>query len=208
MKRILPFALGVALFFAASAAGVSSARMVAKPLPVLALAFAVARAGPGVLRRAVLVGLLLSAAGDLLLELDLFLPGLLAFLGAHVAYAAGFFADTRAPALLRILPFAVWGGVLFHHSEPRLGSLTGPVAFYIVAICTMMWRAAARVGTGAGPRSAWAGLLGAVSFGLSDSLIASDRFHAPIPGVSLPIMLLYWLGQAGIAMAAIDKESP
>jgi hypothetical protein len=35
------------------------------------------------------------------------------------------------------------------------------------------------------------------------TLIAFDRFDAPIPGVRLPIMLLYWLGQWGIAASAV-----
>lgn len=210
MKRLVPFVAGIALFVAASAAGASTLRLLAKPLPVLALAFAVAMApgGPFALRRGVFLGLLFSAAGDVLLDLDLFLPGLLAFLAAHVAYVVAFLSDTKTAAPLRALPFAIWGGLLFTHIQPRLGSLAGPVVVYVVAICTMMWRAAARVGSGPGSRGAWAGLLGAVSFGLSDSLIASDRFGAPIPHASAPIMAFYWLGQAGIAKAAFDKETP
>lgn len=211
MKRALPFTLAVALFVGLSAAHASSALVVAKPLPVLALAWAVAGGGAGLshlLRRGVIVGLLLSAAGDVLLELGLFLPGLLAFLGAHLAYIVAFVSDTRAKAPLRALPFALWGALLFFHVRPGLGTLAGPVAVYVAAICTMMWRAAARVGSPPRPRGAWAGLLGAVSFGLSDSLIAIDRFVAPIPGASFPILLFYWLGQAGIAAAALDKEAP
>ena len=38
------------------------------------------------------------------------------------------------------------------------------------------------------------------------TLIAFDRFHAPIPGASLPIMALYWLGQWGIA-ASTDHRA-
>ena len=210
MKRLAPFAIAVALYVVASAAGTPALRLAAKPLPVLVLAVAVAVAPgrPFALRRGVFIGLLFSAAGDVLLELDLFLPGLLAFLAAHVAYVVAFLSDTKAAALLRVLPFAIWGGLLFTHVQPRLGSLAGPVIVYIVAICTMMWRAAARVGSGPASQGAWAGLLGAVSFGLSDSLIALDRFATPIPHVSAPIMLFYWLGQAGIAKAAFDKESP
>ena len=210
MKRLAPFAIAVALYVLASAAGTPSLRLAAKPLPVLVLAQAVA-AAPGrafALRRGIFIGLLLSAAGDVLLELDLFLPGLLAFLAAHVAYVVAFLSDTRAAAPLRALPFAIWGGLLFTHVQPRLGSLAGPVIVYVAAICTMMWRAAARVGSRPGLRGARAGLLGAVSFGLSDSLIALDRFSSPIPGMSAPIMLFYWLGQVGIAKAALDKESP
>jgi alkenylglycerophosphocholine/alkenylglycerophosphoethanolamine hydrolase len=44
--------------------------------------------------------------------------------------------------------------------------------------------------------------VGAVLFGLSDTLIAIDRFHAPFPGARYAIILLYWAGQAGIAASA------
>jgi hypothetical protein len=40
---------------------------------------------------------------------------------------------------------------------------------------------------------------GAVLFGMSDTLIGLDRFHAALPDARLPIILLYWLGQLGIA---------
>lgn len=204
------FALGAGFFFVASAAAWPAVRLVAKPIPVLVLALAVALAPgkPAAIRRGVFLGLLFSAAGDVLLELDLFLAGLLAFLAAHLAYLVAFLSDTRAAAPLRLVPFAIWGGLLFTRVEPRLGELTGPVIVYVVAICAMMWRAAARVGSRPDLRGARAGLAGAVSFGISDSLIALDRFGTGMPHVSAPIMLFYWLGQAGIAKAAIDKESP
>jgi hypothetical protein len=68
----------------------------------------------------------------------------------------------------------------------------------------MMWRAAARVGSlGTSALPALLGLAGAVAFGTSDTLIAFDRFHAPMPGVRWPIMVLYWMGQWGIAASAV-----
>ena len=47
------------------------------------------------------------------------------------------------------------------------------------------------------------GLAGAVAFGASDTIIAFDRFSAPIAGARWPIMTLYWLGQCGIAASAV-----
>ncbi|HET6896715.1 MAG TPA: lysoplasmalogenase family protein [Vicinamibacteria bacterium] len=45
--------------------------------------------------------------------------------------------------------------------------------------------------------------MGAVLFGLSDTLIAIGRFRASLPGGALlAIILLYWAGQAGIAASA------
>ena len=204
MKVWLTFAAGVMGFFVAAALGLHPLELLAKPLPVIVLALGVHANARGPLRRGVTIGLLASAVGDLLLGLDLFLPGLVAFLGAHVAYLVAFLADTRALAASRALPFAAWGLLLLGRLWPALGGLALPVAFYVVAICAMMWRAAARVGHRPG---AAAGVVGAVSFGLSDSLIAWDRFLAPFAGAFIPIMLFYWLGQAGIARAALDKET-
>jgi hypothetical protein len=51
--------------------------------------------------------------------------------------------------------------------------------------------------------AAAAGLGGAIAFGASDTLIAFDRFASPVPGARWPIMVLHWLGQAGIAASAV-----
>jgi alkenylglycerophosphocholine/alkenylglycerophosphoethanolamine hydrolase len=206
MKLWLAFSACVGAFFGAAALGHRSLELAAKPLPVLVLASGLVLLSRSPLRRGVAVGLLASALGDVLLGLDLFVPGLLAFLGAHVAYLAAFLGDQKKPAVVRALPFAAWGILLFIRLWPALGNLALPVAFYVLAICAMMWRAAARVGRGSGP-GAIAGLLGAICFGISDSVLAWDRFLAGGGGAVLPVMLFYWLGQAGIARAALDEES-
>jgi uncharacterized membrane protein YhhN len=200
--------LAAAAFVVGLGLDLPALRFVTKPLPVLCLAAAVAAQRRDPLARAVTVGLLLSAVGDALLEGGLFLPGLLAFLGAHVAYAAGFLLDTRRLALLRALPFAAWGVAIYAFLLPDLGDLAVPVLFYLLAICIVMWRAAARIGAHGPPRAdEWLGLLGAVTFAASDTLIALDRFHAPLPGAALPIMLLYWAGQGGLATTALGPAS-
>ena len=206
--RWLLLAVSAGAFFAAGPLGIPAARVILKPLPVLLLVSAVAGARRSGLARGVMVGLCLSALGDVLLELDLFLPGLLAFLGAHLAYLAAFLSDTRALALPRALPCAAWGAGLFAFLRPGLGPMTLPVLVYMTAICTMMWRAAARIRPDRPAAGAWAGMLGAVSFGLSDSLIALDRFGAPLPYAGAAVMMLYWAGQIGIAAAALDAGAP
>ncbi len=52
------------------------------------------------------------------------------------------------------------------------------------------------------PLAARLGLAGAIAFGASDTLLAFDRFLQPITGVHFPILVLYWLGQWGIAASA------
>jgi uncharacterized membrane protein YhhN len=187
--------------------GFPSASLFLKPLPVLVLAMALAnRNSSSFFARAVMAGLIVSSVGDVLLEMGLFIPGLLAFLAAHLAYVAGFWTDSRRPAWLRALPFALWGVAFFALLAPGLGQVRVPVGVYVAAIVTMMWRAAARVES-ARPRAV-AGLLGAIAFGLSDSLVAWGRFREALPWAAVPIMLLYWAGQAGIAHSVPDKETP
>jgi uncharacterized membrane protein YhhN len=191
------------LYFIGHAAGIPELRLAVKPFPALALAAWVGLRGPGPSGRLTAAGLVLSAGGDLLLEAGRFLPGLFAFLGAHLAYTAAFLAADRRPALGRALPFLAWGVGAFALLRPGLGDLTVPVAVYVAVICTMMWRAAARVGRSSSALAALLGLAGAVAFGASDTLIAFDRFSAPIPGARWPIMGLYWLGQWGIAASTV-----
>jgi alkenylglycerophosphocholine hydrolase len=192
------------LYFAGLAATSPALCLVVKPVPALALAGWVALRCPRLLGRLTAAGLVVSAVGDLLLETGLFLPGLLGFLAAHVAYVAAFLSADRRPALGRAVPFLAWGLLAFALLRPGLGAMALPVAVYVAVICTMMWRASARVGSPGTPAFAAAlGLAGAVAFGASDTLIAVNRFAQPIPGARWPIMVLYWLGQSGIAASTV-----
>jgi alkenylglycerophosphocholine hydrolase len=209
-RFLLPVAAAVCALYLAGLAFDSypRLRLALKPLPVLCLALWVGSGDRDAFARRITLGLLLSALGDLLLEWSpgLFLPGLGAFLLAHLSYLAAFVADTRRPALGRLLPFAAWVGLAFLVLRPGLGTLHGPVVVYMAAILAMMWRAAARVGgllaSGRGQGSAWAALGGATLFAASDTLIAFDRFRAAMPAMSLPIIILYWMGQLGLAESA------
>lgn len=193
-------------------------RPLVKPVPVLALAVWVAREGraAGGYRRWVVAGLLASAAGDVLLEVDprrLFVAGLAAFLVAHVLYVLAYRSDARQPALIRALPAYAYGAVMLAALWPGLGAMRVPVCAYTAVICTMLWRAGARVGV-VEPGSAWLALAGAVSFAASDSMIALARFGAHLPwadlrtgsGWRLAIMTTYWLGQWGIAASAMPHR--
>jgi alkenylglycerophosphocholine hydrolase len=184
-------------------------RLCAKPIPALVLALLVAAGSRGRYPRAIAAGLLLSAVGDVLLEFpERFVPGLVAFLLAHVAYTTAFLTDERHAHLARAIPFAVWLLAAFLWLRPGLGPMEGPVVVYMLAIGAMMWRAAGRVGAPDEAPGARSAVVGAVLFGLSDTLIAIDRFHAPFPGARYAIILLYWAGQAGIAASVRPGRDP
>lgn len=164
----------------------------------------------------IMAGLAVSLAADLVMQWDksMFLPGLVIFLVAQISYIVAFVGVTKRGSWVRLLPFAVWGIVAFLILNPYLRDLTLPVAVYIIAIITMMWRAAATVGAQGKTRDfELAAMLGAISFGLSDTLLAFNRFiwndtltffniSEAAPFISTLVIVLYWLGQWGIALAA------
>jgi alkenylglycerophosphocholine/alkenylglycerophosphoethanolamine hydrolase len=197
------------LYLAALAVDTPALRLLSKPVPALALAALVLSGRRDGYAAALASGLVLSALGDVLLEVPgHFVAGLATFLGAHLAYTAAFVREERRLRLARALPFAVWLLVAFASVRPGLGSMTTPVVVYMLAIGTMIWRAAARMGGAASDDAgARAALVGAILFGLSDTLIAIDRFRAPLPGARYAIILLYWAGQAGIAASARGRAS-
>ncbi|MDY7226724.1 lysoplasmalogenase [Hyalangium rubrum] len=179
-------------------------RLVAKALPMLCL---ILWMWPPRERysRWIFAGLVLSLLGDVLLEVgpELFLPGLGAFLLAHVSYAAAYLTVTRSPSVTRALPFVLLGVSASVFLWPGLGSMALPVTAYIAVICTMTWRSAAMVGSqGLARREQWIALVGALLFAASDGLLSIKLFVRPLPGAGYAIMLLYWAAQLCIALSA------
>lgn len=202
--------LGVAAFLSGIWLQLFWLRLASKAVPLLCLAVWL---WPPRERytRWIAAGLALSLVGDLLLEAraDLFLPGLGAFLLAHVAYIAAYLSASRTPRWGLGVPFLVSGAGIWWFLLPGLGSLVLPVGVYVAVICTMMWRATALVGTKElARREQWAALTGALCFGLSDTLLAFRMFVHPIEGMSYAIILLYWAGQLGIALSAVPSTVP
>ncbi len=182
-------------------------RLIAKPFILLAI---IAWIWPYKSRyqQWIIIGLIFSILGGLLLELPgLFLAGLIAFLLGHLAYIAAYLQCTRRLAFWRMIPFFLYGLGIYTLLWPGLGAMAIPVGIYILVICVMMWRAAACVGSEGQPtRGEWAALIGAILFALSDSLIGIVAFLNPLAWLSYPILILYWLGQWGIAYSALGRE--
>lgn len=202
---VLAIAAGTGHLLAESA-GEPLWALVAKPIPVLLLLGWLAVAGGSPLKWPLALGLAFSALGDVVIQRPGgFLPGLACFLLAHLAYAAGFWRARRLLLALRALPFLLFAGLMGWWIAPGTAGMEIPVGVYILAISAMMWRASVLVGA---PR--WPPLVGrlalggALLFAASDSLIAIHRFVAPQPWANVPIMVLYWLGQSGIAAAAVE----
>ena len=181
-----------------------------KPIPVLCMALWLAvQPKKGRYQLLVIAGLILGAAGDVLLELEgLFIVGLISFLLGHVAYILAFLQDSRKLFAGKALIAYAYGAIMFAVllTAGELGAMTIPVAAYVIVICTMLWRGLSRLGVpGIKPRSAKAGAIGSVLFTISDTVLAFTMFIAPIPLSSWIIMLTYWSGQFGVALSAKEQ---
>ena len=155
------------------------------------------------MRTPLLAGLVLSLVGDvaLLWPQQGFLPGLVCFLLAHLAYLAAFTRVQRLAA--RAVPFLVYAavaGVVLAALWPGIpAGLRGPVVAYVLCLGAMaaqtavLWRHAPH--HAASRRLA----LGGALFLTSDALLASNRFAQPLPLASLWILATYWSAQACIA---------
>ena len=182
---------------------------VTKPLPVLVMLVSVVRDHRALPARFVALGLALCALGDIVIgePLALFVPGLICFLLGHLAYIVAFTAETRRAMALRAVPSLIYGVAAFATLEPGLGDMAFPVVLYIVVICGMLWRAWAWAAVYPSFASRLA-LLGAALFVASDTVLAFDRFRAPLPASSYIIIVLYWAGQLGITLSMLQRLRP
>ncbi len=176
--------------------------VILKSVPLLCLMAWVRLTGRDRYAALIFAGLLFSLAGDILLEIsaDLFVPGLIAFLIGHGWYIIAFLSITRDLNWPRLLPFAAWVSVAYLLLYPSLKGLAVPVAAYVIVIGAMLWRSATTL-TVPVLRWQWLALIGAILFGLSDTLLAFKKFNGLIIGPSFTIMTLYWLGQLGLALS-------
>ena len=148
------------------------------------------------------VALVFSLTGDVLLMLqrDLFVFGLAAFLVAHVCYVVGFWTTPPGGFALAVSVVAVVAIVsplarrivrAVHH-QPELRP---PVIAYIAVISAMLASALA-IGNALAA-------IGAALFVGSDSMIAWNRFVRPFPAAAVAIMVTYHLGQAGLVVSLV-----
>jgi uncharacterized membrane protein YhhN len=154
----------------------------------------------------VTLGLVLSLGGDVALMLRsqrMFLIGLVLFLLAHVVYSIAFTVpngfhggDLVSGAVLLLLAATV-----FFYLRPGLGTMQGPVLFYILVICFMVNRAISTfLGSAFSPTQAWLLTLGAILFWLSDLMLAINRFRRPFKAEPVGLFL-YYGGQLLIALS-------
>ena len=165
-------------------------------------------------RGAVLGGLVLSLLGDIALLWPQrgFLPGLVAFLLAHVAYVVAFTREHRflaqpvALAVYALVAFCVLA--LLWPSVPA--GLRVPVACYVLALTAMSAQTAV-VSLAARGDERHRGrllMLGGALFMASDALLATNKFALPLPAANLWILATYWAAQWCIASWLSPEPTP
>jgi uncharacterized membrane protein YhhN len=173
-----------------------------KALPILILVGVAWRELQGRVRLLMVAALVLSACGDVLLELNLFAPGVGAFLLAQLCYAGHFFSQRGTAglpylrlALVLLLPLAVSSQVL-----PAAGDMMVPVGVYMAVITIM--------GIGAALHRKPSTLLftGALLFIASDCMIGINRFVMPFSAARHAIMVTYYLGQLLILWGVLTSQ--
>ncbi|QNP58804.1 lysoplasmalogenase family protein [Paenacidovorax monticola] len=196
-----------ALATATSALGFTQWHWLFKPLTMaIAIVWVAASARPQVAsglsdakdRAWLLAALACSLAGDAFLMFeDWFIPGLVAFLLAHLAYIALFRRGqpwfARRGALLATL--AIGGAMYTFLWQGGLpAALRGPVAAYVLVIALMAAQAWGRTSVLREP-AALQVAVGTGFFMLSDALLATSRFVQPLPLAQLWVLATYYVAQ-------------
>lgn len=153
---------------------------------------------------AALVG---SLAGDAFLMVEgFFIPGLVSFLLAHIAYIVLFRQGVAwFPRPLALVATLGVGGAMyaFLWQGGLPVELRIPVAVYVTVIALMAAQAIGRAAV-LGDRTARQVALGACFFMLSDSLLATNRFVQPLPLAQVWVLATYYAAQAFIVHGMVQ----
>jgi alkylglycerol monooxygenase len=201
-----------ALAMATAALGAVELHRIFKPLAMLmamAVVLAHVRSAADRWRRGdalLLVALAFSLAGDAFLMFPgFFIPGLVAFLLAHLAYIALFrqdapwFASRRALAATLCIGASMYA-FLWLGGLPA--ALRGPVAAYVLVIALMAAQAMGRARVQRNG-AALAVAVGTSFFMLSDALLATNRFVSPLPMSQVWVLGTYYAAQVLIVMGVL-----
>ena len=198
--------LGITLAFAVTDwvavwTGQQRVRYLAKPATLAALIGVAVTLDPvdPTIRTWMVIGLVLSLAGDVFLMLDekWFVAGLGSFLCGHIAYIVGLQLAPRslgwtAVGLLVVLAAIATVGrkVVQGVAAGDQRAMVGPVIAYLVVISAMVVSAF-------GTAAPWA-IVGAGLFYASDATLAWNRFIETRRFGPLAVMITYHLGQIGL----------
>lgn len=187
-------------------------------MPILA-AFFLQQTGPvrRIEQRWMLAAMAGSWLGDVLLiggdRPGFFIAGLAAFLTAQLAYTVAFSlspAHKKGLVLSKpwyALPVLALAGAVYFYLYPNLGGMSIPVSIYVLAISSMVLSAVNRLNSSGEKSGSWV-LLGALSFLLSDALLAINKFVTPVPMAGFWVMLTYITAQYLIVKGCSEDFAP
>jgi uncharacterized membrane protein YhhN len=163
---------------------------VIKAIPALSLAVLAFIAVSGARGKLLFSALLFCAAADIALELaggKYFVVGLGLFLIAHIFFIITFsrdfkFQKSRVPVIVLLAVYSIMMALVM---TPSLKEMAIPVYIYMTALTLVGIFAALRAA-----RNDFT-LYGAISFIVSDSIIAIDKFMMPVPAANYIIMITY-----------------
>jgi uncharacterized membrane protein YhhN len=170
-----------------------------KIAPILFLSVLAARTGINSTSVHLLSALLFSMGGDVLLEMNLFVPGLSSFLLAQFLYGSLFlryhssWSANYQRSLLLSCASLVMAVIMWNYA----GDMRLPVTAYLLVITFM--------GLSGNTSTIKGVALGAAVFILSDSIIAIDRFVMAVPAAVSLIMISYYLAQF-LLVSAVVRE--
>jgi uncharacterized membrane protein YhhN len=203
---VMVFAIAGAANWWSRASGSRRTELWSKPLALAALIGVALLLDPvdPAMRAWFVVALVGSLAGDVFLLAGdrRFVPGLVAFLLAHIAYTVGLavapewsWARFGIAAGAMVVLGATIGAIIVRGAR-RSSSVLGPaVTGYLVAI-SMMFCAAAAFGN-------WWAIGGAALFVASDSVLGWRQFVGTAPWMPAAVMVTYHLGQAGLVASLL-----
>ena len=210
-RRILFLSILISLaFWICSAFPPFVGRFIIKASPILALALIVWNHRQSQQETLLFAGIIFHSLGDILLDIDrvgLFLPALVTFLCGHIFYILTVKPDVSFSRSLSNTDKLLIGAIILFAAGlgtillPKLEShLVVPVVIYMVAIGTMTIFTVL-----ANYRTAWISL-GAMSYMLSDAMIAVNTFVHPFAASAFFIWPTYYFGQLLIVMGFLTEK--
>lgn len=156
------------------------------------------------------LGLLFSLSGDVLLLFDessslFFIGGLLSFLLAHIMYLSVFLKKsmfTIKGTLVYGILLSVYASIVLYLIFPNVGDLLPYVIVYMVVLLLLVLMAFLRKPY-TNNLSYRLFLFGALSFMVSDSLLALNKFYQSFEMAAVAIMFTYALAQLLIILGGI-----
>ena len=152
----------------------------------------------------IIAGLFLSMFGDIFLMFSekYFIPGLIAFLLAHLVYIAAFISVDGIHYSWISFIFLITGILIFKLLNKKLGKLQIPVALYISAIAIMAWQSW-ELCLSTGSYGFGLAAVGTILFLISDFALSVNKFLKPLNFAQFIILPTYFFAQWLIASSTI-----